>query len=375
MMKACVIRLWAPTILFGAMAVSVPADRLEAQGSTSTAQTSPSATKPQSDKAGLTQDQRSQLQQASKLAGAGKYDAAMVIYRRVFGTHPPVGEWALAYYDTEAATEEGRPRAVAGLRALVEKYPGDSRYEIALGRVLTFNPLTRSEGRKYLAKFPNDNDAAEAFRQSLLWDAANPAMTPEIRAYLATHNDPQLAAVMQMTQAPPKGTAAVTAAQIPSRSGVSADGSLLDAPSANSTPPVVNPKPLTTVEQAPSRAAAPSPNANADTSVARIRAAAETAAYQALNASRMEEAEKRFKAILATDPGDSQALAGMGYVRMQQGNFMGAISFLEQARRNNSADKGLAEALETSRFWFIMSEGQQALSDNDLTTAERPATC
>src|ERR1035441_9055083 len=163
MMKACVIRLWAPTILFGAMAVSVPADRLEAQGSTSTAQTSPSATKPQSDKAGLTQDQRSQLQQASKLAGAGKYEAAMVIYRRVFGTHPPVGEWALAYYDTEAATEEGRPRAVVGLRALVEKYPGDSRYEIALGRVLTFNPLTRSAGRGNLAKFITEHEAAKRF--------------------------------------------------------------------------------------------------------------------------------------------------------------------------------------------------------------------
>jgi tetratricopeptide (TPR) repeat protein len=99
--------------------------------------------------------------------------------------------------------------------------------------------------------------------------------------------------------------------------------------------------------------------------------AAELAAYQALNANRVDEAESDFKAILASAPQNPAALAGMGYVRMQQGNFAGAIGFLEQARQFNPDDKGLASALDTARFWFIMGEGRRALNDNDFTTAEK----
>jgi tetratricopeptide (TPR) repeat protein len=110
---------------------------------------------------------------------------------------------------------------------------------------------------------------------------------------------------------------------------------------------------------------------SAELSAARARSLAEMAAYQALNAKRIDEAETRFKAILAKEPGDSNALAGMGYVRMQQGNFMGAVSFLEQAKQDRPNDKALAAALDTARFWFIVGEGQNALNANDLTTAEK----
>ncbi len=381
MMKTCVIRLWALTILFGGMVLSAFGVRLEAQGSTPATQPFKATTQP-----AKPQDQK-QLQQAAKLAEAGKYAAAMVIYRRVLGTNPPPGDLALAYYDTESATGEGRPHAIEGLRVLVQEYPADSRYEILLGRILTYNPTTREEGRKYLAGFPEDQQAAAALRQSLLWDAANPAVAPQIRAYLATHQDLQLAAVMQMMQPPPNATLSLspTAGASPNSStSVPAVASNKPAepvgPTPNlppvviaSAPPVANPKAPAAVEQPPTRAATPSTNGVADASVsrARTRATAETAAYQSLYANRIGEAETRFKAILAADPGDSKALAGMGYVRMQQGNFLGAISFLEQAKLNKSDDKGLAAALDTSRFWFIMSEGQQALNENDLTTAEK----
>ena len=143
------------------------------------------------------QSQKVQLQQAAELAGAGKYAAAMAIYRRLFGTHPPAGDLAVTYYETEAATEDGRLHAVAGLRALLESDPGNTQYRVALGDALTYDPSTREEGREYLQSFPNDPKAVAALRQSLLWDAANPAMEPFIRAYLATHNDPELAAALQ----------------------------------------------------------------------------------------------------------------------------------------------------------------------------------
>ena len=109
----------------------------------------------------------------------------MAIYRQVFGNTPPAGDWALAYYETESATDDGRAHAIAGLRGLMEKYPSDSRYQIALGRILTYNPKTREEGRKLLEKHPNDPQAAAALRQSLVWDSANPASAAEIRAYLS----------------------------------------------------------------------------------------------------------------------------------------------------------------------------------------------
>ena len=358
MMKTCVIRLWAPTILFGGMALSAFGGSLEGQAAppAKAAQAAP-RTDP-------TPAQKIQLEQAAKLAADGKYAAAMTIYRRVLGTHPPPGDLALAFYGAESATEEGRPHAVAGLRALVQQFPGDARYQIALGRVLTLDPATREEGRKYLGTFPDDPTAAAAYRQSLVWDAANPAVAPQIRAYLATHKDPQLAAVLQMMQGAAKDSTPVTAAQIPSRTETAA------APVGSVSPANSAPTPAA-AEPAPSRVLVPPTAGLTDGAAARTRAVAETAAYQALNANRIEEAETRFKAILAGDPGDAKALAGMGYVRMQQGNFLGAISFLEQAKLGKSDDKGLAAALDTSRFWFIMSEGQQSLNENDLATAEK----
>jgi tetratricopeptide (TPR) repeat protein len=298
------------------------------------------------------QKQEAQLQQAGKLAEAGKYAAAMAIYRQVFGATPPPGDWALVYYETESATEDGRTHSIAGLRALSEKYPDDARYQIALGRILTFDPKTREQGRKYLEHYPADRQANEALRQSLLWDLADPASAGEVRAYLAEHPDPQLAEALQATEAakPPSGANAA-AGGVPAQHIAQAQPIAQTQPSARAQPSVRAP--------------------NAAPVASSAQPATEDAAYKALNAKHIDQAEALFKGILERDPNNSRALAGMGYIRMQQGNFLGAISFLEQARRDNANDKGLAEALGTARFWFLMGEGQAALNDNDLTMAEK----
>jgi tetratricopeptide (TPR) repeat protein len=271
---------------------------------------------------GSQQSQAAELQQAGKYAQSGQYEQAMTIYRKVFGNTPPPGDWALAYYETEAATTEGRPHAIAGLRALVDKYPNDSRYQIALGRILTYNPQTRAEGRRYLERHPDDPQAVEALRQSLVWDSSSPASAADIRAYLAKHNDAQLAQALK------------------------------NMPKPSST------KPLTAEEVAAGQEA-------------KARSEEEQAAYNSLNAKRLDDAEIRFKSILAKDPQNPQALAGMGYVRMQQSNFGAAMSFLEQAKQNGARDAGLDKALESARFFSVMSEGSVALSENDLPTAEQ----
>ena len=275
-------------------------------------------------------DHNAMLQQAGKLAQQGQYGQAMAIYRKVYGDTPPPGDAALAFYETEAATENGRPHAISGLRTLVEKNPGDSRYQVALGRILTYNPKTRPEGRKLLASHPNDPQAVEALRQSLLWDAQNPATSGDIRDYLNHHTDQQLAQALR---------------SMPSSGG-------------GPRPAQVKAAPMTEEQ----RAAA---------AVNATRTAEDQAAYRALNAKHLDEAEQRFKAILAKSPDDPNALAGMGYVRMQQANFGGAISFLVKAKQDGSKDPGLESALATSRFWSTMGEGAIALNENDLPGAEK----
>lgn len=75
--------------------------------------------------------------------------------------------------------------------------------------------------------------------------------------------------------------------------------------------------------------------------------------------------------ILATQPDNAGALAGMGWIRSQQGNFLAAISFLEQARLKRPNDHTLAVALDLDRFRFLMSEARYSLESNDLIAAEK----
>lgn len=255
------------------------------------------------------QSQSALLQQAGKYAQSGQYAQTMAIYRKAFGDTPPPGDWALAYYETEAATIDGRVHAVAGLHELTQKFPNDARYPIALGRILTYSQATRSEGRRFLNEHPNDPQAAEALRQALLWDASHPS---DIRAYLAKHDDPELAEALrkQPTSLAQKNT----------------------------------------VSQSPQKLAGTS-SAHAD----RLQ---EQAAYNSLNANRLQDAERRFNAILANEPGNARALAGMGYVRTQQSNYSGAVSFLEMAKQNGARDAALDNLLETARVRFAVSERQ-----------------
>ena len=280
---------------------------------------------------GTAQDMSAQLQEAGRLSQAGQYARAMTILRQIYGTNPPAGDAALSYYQTEAATEDGRPHAIAGLRDLIDKYPQDSRYQVTLGKILTYNPRTRAEGRKLLERHPNDPDAVEALRQSLVWDAANPATSGEVRAYLTKHKDQQLQTALAQQEAQAKRS-----------------GGGVARPSA----------------------APPTPEQEAAQAELRSRNAESQAAYNALNAKRYGEAETRFQAILAKEPQSAQALAGLGYIRMSQSNFGGAISYLEQAEQDGSRDAGVEKALRDSRFFYTMQVATAALNENDLSTAE-----
>ena len=109
----------------------------------------------------------------------------MRIYRQLYGDHPPDGDIGLAYYETLYGTASGKQEAIAGMRALAERNPGDPRYAIAAGH---HAHLRRSApALKAFASssaHPNDPDAQAALRQALIWDSANPASAEELREYL-----------------------------------------------------------------------------------------------------------------------------------------------------------------------------------------------
>ncbi len=264
--------------------------------------------------AGLTSTkvQSDRLRQAGELARQGKTEAAMAIYRELYGDRPPDGDIALAYYQTMYGTPRGKEIAVTAMRALAQRNPGDTRFAIELGRMLTYEAKTRSEGIRILKEYPKDPGAQAALRQALVWDAANPSSAAELRAYLKDHpQDTEISGHLKENEG--------KLAQM--NSGIA-------------------------------------------------RTPAERAAFAALNAHKLEEAQTRFTEILQQEPKNGRVAAGMGFLRMQQSNFGGAISYLTQAGQNGYMDRAVEQALVTSRFWYTMGEASQAFDENQLDVAQ-----
>jgi cellulose synthase operon protein C len=252
-----------------------------------------------------------QLRQAGELARQGKNEDAMRVYRKLYGDHPPDGDIALAYYQTLYGTPGGKAAAIAGMRALADRNPGDSRYPIQLGTMLTYNPDTRAEGIRLLQQHSDDPTAQRALRQALIWDAANPAAAGELAAYL--HDHPQDAEIAKLLKQDQEQLAKMN-------SGIA-------------------------------------------------RTPAEVAAFAALNAHKLDDAEARFNAILREQPNNGRAAAGMGFLRMQQKNFGAAIAYLNQAEQDGFKDRTVEDALDTSRFWYTMGEATQAFNAGQFDVA------
>ena len=258
-----------------------------------------------------TRTQSDRLRQAGELARQGKNDDAMRIYRELYGDRPPDGDIALAYYQTLYGTASGKEQAIAAMRALAARNPGDPRYSVELGTMLTYDARTREEGIKVLEAHPLDPNARQALRQALIWNSANPASATELRQYLKEHpQDTEMAARLKEDEE--------KLAQM--NSGIA-------------------------------------------------RTPAERAAFAALNAHHLDDAQARFMALLQKDPNNGRVAAGMGFLRMQQNNFSGAISYLTQAESNGFKASVVENALATSRFWYTMGEASQAFDENQFDVA------
>ena len=144
----------------------------------------------------LTPQQRARLDEAGRLARTGRADDAFRIYRDVFGDEPPLGEWSVAYYETEAAASNGREPALDALRQLVQRYPTNEQYKLSLGRLLTYEPKTRVQGIQLLSSLHGANSEAahQAWRQALIWEGNNPAYQAAMREYLKRYPERELEA-------------------------------------------------------------------------------------------------------------------------------------------------------------------------------------
>src|SRR5215472_7221133 len=103
-----------------------------------------------------TRAQSDRLRQAGNLARQGHNEEAMKIYRELYGDRPPDGDIALAYYQTLYGTSGGKEIAIAAMRALAARNPGDSRFAVALGVMLTYDAKTRAEAIRILREHPQD---------------------------------------------------------------------------------------------------------------------------------------------------------------------------------------------------------------------------
>ncbi len=262
---------------------------------------------------GIDPRQQAKLEEAGKLSAQHNPDAAMRLYREVFGDHPPDGEMSLAYYETLASTAGGQAQAIAHLRDLAKSHPDDSRYNLAMGRLLTYDARTRLEGLKALEAIPATDSSAsaarDAWKQALIWERGNPAYQAFLHEYLGRYPDPDLEAKFGPVR-PVKSQAEQEADHY------------------------------------------------------------EQAGYQALRDNNTQEADGLFEKLRASPAGTTPGLIGLGFVRMKQQDFAGAQELLEAAKsRSTSPNHTLDQALETARFWHNMSDATHSLDENNLGQA------
>lgn len=285
-------------------------------------------------------DREAQTHEAEQLARAGKYPEAVAAYRRLYGANPPPGDVALRYYAAEGATAEGRPEAIASLRALMDQFPQDRRYRRALGSLLVLNARTEQEGEELLGGGSSRKSPTAVSLAALPAESPRPdaVQTPENVASVRAASPPAPQRVAEPgKQAVPKVTPAplVLAKTTPPPGPDVPPNTLKPVPVAGGEPLLhgTRPVPLTTA----STVSGPAARANAEE---------ERAGYSALTAGRLREAEARFKVLLARDPENARALGGLGLLRLRQGDRVEAARLLQQAQDKGANDPALSRALQ-----------------------------
>ncbi|WP_242127126.1 cellulose biosynthesis protein BcsC [Sphingobium sp. Sx8-8] len=97
---------------------------------------------------------------------------------------------------------------------------------------------------------------------------------------------------------------------------------------------------------------------------------ARAAGFRALEAGQLDTATARFRTALSANANDSDALGGLGIVKLRKSEFAQARDLLARASRAGPADKW-AQALASARFYADLDAARVARDKGDLAEAER----
>jgi tetratricopeptide (TPR) repeat protein len=256
---------------------------------------------------------QSDLQRARAAAQAGRSAEAIQLYRTLFDNRPPPEPLAVEYYQLLGGTPQGWDEGRRGLEQLVRDKPENLDYKLALAQLQTYREPSRRDGIRSLAdlsKRPGVGTAARAsWRQALIWLDARAPDAPLYQEYLDRQGDPAVAARLE----------ALSAAQ------------------AAATPASPAAQPL-------------------------------GEGFKALDRGDQATAEARFQQALRLQPGDPEALGGLGLIRLRQERFAQAQDYLEQASRTGG--RKWASALQSATYWNLVGQAGAARGTNDLAAAQ-----
>lgn len=280
---------------------------------------------------------------ARKYAQAGQTEAAARTYRQALGDQPPGDDLAVEYYQTLGGTREGWDEARRGLERIAQAAPGQAAPALAYARHLSYREPTRRDAIQRLAALSVQadapaqvrKDARASWRQALVWLNARTADAPLFRQYLAGGDDAELQTRLAELPAGGKTTTA-----------------------SSGTAP----------RQSPPAARA----TNATTVAAPALSPVVRQGFTALDNGDVKTATERFESVLRQRPDDTDALAGLGIVRMREDRFGDAGELLGRA---SSAANGTRwqPVYRSAMHWQAVHDGQAARQIGDLDRATRLA--
>ncbi|MGJ7531632.1 MULTISPECIES: cellulose synthase subunit BcsC-related outer membrane protein [unclassified Variovorax] len=256
--------------------------------------------------------QQSTLQRARAAARAGRSAEAVELYRSQFDNRPPPEALALEYYQVLASTPQGADEGRKGLEQLVKDHPENAGYRLALAQQKTYSEATRRAGIRELAELTKQpavaGAARAAWRQALIWLDARQPDVPLYQDYLG-NNQTDAAVAARLETLTTAKTAAANSPDVPVGEGFKA----LDRGDANT-------------------------------------------------------AEQRFQQALRAKADDTEALGGLGLVRLRQERFAEAQELLERAARGGGGK--WSSALQSATYWALVGQARAAQARNDTRGAQ-----
>ncbi len=254
------------------------------------------------------------VEQARELAKKNRYQDAIEIYRSAFGgPTPPTSFYALEYYETLSGIESGWEDAVEHLKKLAKTYPHYPAFRVALAKVLSYREQTRREAIRQLSRL-----------------AADPTLSPQQQGEAASAWRQALLWLNATLD----------------------DKPLYEAYLQTTDDPVVA-ETMRNIDRP-------------DSDIAE--------AYDLLKQHHLTEAKKRFRQILAKDPENAEAVAGLGIIELRQQRFSRASNLLEKAiRRDPEKKHTLGKALRDARYWSLIHRSRRAYDRRQFRKARRLA--